>query len=618
MPESPLTYQWKWRVTSSSEAFWNVFSDTNRLNRDLGMPALIQPGEETETGPNGRFYFQTEMMGMNLEWTELPFEWIEPYGFELTRIYQNGPFKKTRMRFELQNSESKNKGTEVVVNATVVPSGFTGSVVARFQFGNMLRSKLEKIIRQYDEMAKMQRQVQPQGNSRGLSDAAEKRLQNFVEKLNQITSRSDITHKLADYIRFGDELDLQKIKPFALADSWGLGRRPTLEVCLHATRIGMLHFQWDLLCPHCRNASNQVHSMHEMEEEYFCDFCNIDYSVNFDQSVELTFYPSPSVRNIKKQDFCAGGPGITPHIIAQQLLEPGESREIPLTLEPDFNYRLRTFKHKGNKIFTVSDSGSDSKSVQIEEDGPGNDHEEISALATLTLQNETDEEQRIIIERADWINNAVTAARVTSLQVFRDLFSDEALRPGNRIAVGSITIMFTDLLESTKMYREIGDAPAFGYVMDHFDILKRSIEEYDGSMVKTLGDAVMAVFMSPYCALNAIIDAQKKIAAHEAFHPPLQVKAGIHMGRCIAVNLNNTLDYFGSTVNLASRIVQFANGHDIILTDEVLDDPEISEFMDRHASDLEIHSFAENIKGFEQGAYPLNRISLNDLEFPAG
>jgi hypothetical protein len=58
---------------------------------------------------------------------------------------------------------------------------------------------------------------------------------------------------------------------------------------------------------------------------------------------------------------------------------------------------------------------------------------------------------------------------VTALQVFRDLFATEALRPGEQISVGTLTVLFTDLKNSTRMYREIGDATAFGHVMNHFE-----------------------------------------------------------------------------------------------------------------------------------------------------
>ena len=110
-----------------------------------------------------------------------------------------------------------------------------------------------------------------------------------------------------------------------------------------------------------------------------------------------------------------------------------------------------------------------------------------------------------------WSDQAITAAEVLTLQRFRDLFAEEALRPGDQIVVGSLTVLFTDLVDSTRMYREIGDATAFGLVMDHFDVLRAAIEAADGAIVKTIGDAVMAVFRRPAAGLQAILAAQEQL-----------------------------------------------------------------------------------------------------------
>ena len=127
------------------------------------------------------------------------------------------------------------------------------------------------------------------------------------------------------------------------------------------------------------------------------------------------------------------------------------------------------------------------------------------------------------------------------------------LRPGEEISVGATTLMFTDLRNSTKLYREIGDAPAFGRVREHFEILAVAAE--GGSIVKTMGDAIMAAFRSPVSAVRAIWTVQKQIA--ERGDPPLSLKVGIHHGPCIVVNLNDKLDYFGSTVNIVGTLAEF-------------------------------------------------------------
>ena len=161
---------------------------------------------------------------------------------------------------------------------------------------------------------------------------------------------------------------------------------------------------------------------------------------------------------------------------------------------------------------------------------------------------------------------SVTAAAVTSRQIFRDLFSREILRPGERISVGAITIVFTDLKNSTRMYRDIGDAPAFGRVLNHFDVLNSVIADGGGAIVKTMGDAVMATFTEPGAALRAMRSAQAELAAARRHQEGLQLKCSIHQGPCLAINQNERLDYFGTTVNVCARLCSQSTGSDIVVS----------------------------------------------------
>ncbi len=227
---------------------------------------------------------------------------------------------------------------------------------------------------------------------------------------------------------------------------------------------------------------------------------------------------------------------------------------------------------------------------------------------TLNLENASDAEQLFILERLSWSDQAATAAEVTALQIFRDLFSSEALRPGDQISVGTLTVLFTDLRNSTRLYRDIGDATAFGRVMNHFDVLKRAIAEADGALVKTIGDAVMGVFRNPASALTAMLQAQEELAAPPEGTAPLTLKAGIHIGPCIAVTLNERLDYFGSTVNMAARLEGLSTGNDVVISAAVYNDPEVRELLNAPEQDLEAAPFVIELKGFDQEQFDLWRI----------
>ena len=207
-----------------------------------------------------------------------------------------------------------------------------------------------------------------------------------------------------------------------------------------------------------------------------------------------------------------------------------------------------------------------------------------------------------MLERTAWSDQALGAAEVTALQVFRDLFANEALRPDEPISVGTLTVLFTDLRDSTRFYLEIGDAPAFGSVMDHLDVLRAAVTAEGGAVVKAMGDAIMAVFPRPLAAVQAGRHAQRDLAASRNGSRPFRLKVGIHAGPCIAVTQNERLDYFGSTVNLAARLVDLSSGADLVVSSAITSDPEVADLLGTELSAAPIEA---TLKGFEDERFEI-------------
>jgi class 3 adenylate cyclase len=271
-------------------------------------------------------------------------------------------------------------------------------------------------------------------------------------------------------------------------------------------------------------------------------------------------------------------------------------------------YRIRTINLPGDQPLEARVDGPVTAVVEASPNGWGLEEIVTSTKASLKVINNTDVEQLFVMERTAWSDQAATAAEVTALQIFRDLFSTEALRPGEQISVGTLTVLFTDLRNSTQLYRQIGDATAFGRVLGHFDILKRAIAEEDGAIVKTIGDAVMAVFRQPAGALRAMLKAQDELSSPAAGREPLTLKAGLHVGPCIAVTLNDRLDYFGSTVNLAARLEALSTGSDVIISRAVFDDPAVRDLLEEPSSALTAETFDMTLKGFVDERFELVRV----------
>jgi len=506
-------------------------------------------------------------------------------------------------------------GTHMTYELWATPRNLVGSVAIPLQLNMVIGPRLRAAIRKYDDLASAETTPDIARDIASQSTFDLQRLAALKQKLIADVESSEtpapkvaIAERLADFLEHGDDLGVSRIRAYKLADDWHEPRRLVLEVCLRATRIGLLDFQWDLLCPLCRGAQQSGVSLKDIQTDVHCSSCQIDFTINFDRYVELTFRPNPAVRRVEVPSYCVGSPHWTPHVVAQQLLPAGDQRELSLPLETG-NYRLRALELQGSQDLTVSPDGETSAHVTLSNNGWSQEALHVRERFSLQLRNETDSEQLFILERLEWSDQATTAAEVTALQMFRDLFATEALRPGEQISVGTLTILFTDLRHSTQLYREIGDATAFGRVMSHFDVLKKAIAENDGAIVKTIGDAVMAVFRSAADGLRTMLQVQRELAEPADGSMPLILKAGLNTGPCIAVTLNDRLDYFGSTVNMAARLEGLSSGADVIISRSVYEDAKVRELIE--AGGFSAVEFDMSLKGFEDERFELWRVSKN-------
>jgi class 3 adenylate cyclase len=552
-------YRWVWDLKAPPDALWSRVSDTDRFNRDCGLPPFRRrahtPGEPP--AEPGVRRLSSSYLGIVGEWEEREFEWVQPARFGVERIFSRG----FRMRREAG-----------------------------------------RVVREYDAAALRK-------SAPGETAAAPSPLRGDSAKLASIASglvsgdrqSAPLVGRLCAYVAGADDLSVSKIRPYALADAWGAGRRETLDLFLHATRAGMLDLSWEVLCPHCRGPGQASSSLSGISGESHCESCGIDFTANFDQSVELTFVPNASVRAVTRLEYCMGGPQITPHVVAQRRLKPGDSLTLAVTY-PDGRYRVRAQGLPVQHAFRVEAGGESSARILV---GPGSvpvDEPSVAPGGTLLIVNTGAEARLAVVERVAWSDQSVTAADVTSRQVFRDLFSREILRQGEKISVGSITIVFTDLKNSTSLYSDIGDAPAFGRVLTHFDTLKGAVDAEGGAVVKTMGDAIMAVFTDPARAVRAMRAAQAALLTPGDGGMPLHLKCSINQGSSLAINQNERLDYFGTTVNVAARLCSVSTGSDIVVSERIAKDPGVAGILSDPAERLAARPDSAVLRGL--GEYP--------------
>src|SRR5262249_28471634 len=133
---------------------------------------------------------------------------------------------------------------------------------------------------------------------------------------------------------------LARMRPYELADRWGFDRCKTLKVFLHAVKAGLLDMNWDVLCPNCGGPKENISRLKDLKGEAHCESCGIEYGGNMDQSVELRFTVSPSVRPVETRVFCVGNPSGAAFALSQLVVKPGEEKIVEMDLKAE-SYCLR-------------------------------------------------------------------------------------------------------------------------------------------------------------------------------------------------------------------------------------------------------------------------------------
>lgn len=468
------------------------------------------------------------------------------------------------------------------------PRGALDALVASASIKQLGLKPFKKIYAELDAQLEQQaKRQQPRmffGDTKGATDEQRAKIDAMLPRVRAFWD-SPLVALLGRAIAEKSELELRRMQPRAYAREWGnTTPEEVLNTFLAATRAGLLRMRWDVICPHCRGDKQNLSSLAEVKEQAFCGACNIDFDVDLDRALEAVFTPHPQVREIEEAKYCLGGPGVTPHIVYQRLLQPGERDAQKFALSPG-RYRIRSTNEKSYRwVDVLEDSGQKtSAAFQLTDTAiVGDDAKLGPGELELSIENASSRRALITVEGVAWARDALSAGELIADQRFRDLFSGEVLAPGVKLAVEHATIVFTDLVGSTAMYQSLGDACAFSLVWTHFDVLRDIVAEHRGAIVKTIGDAIMAVFMRPEDALQAAHALHSRVASFckERGHSyPVALKVGMHDGPCIAVTLNERLDYFGSTVNLAARVESKSEGEDILVSQALAERTEDAEFL---------------------------------------
>ncbi|SCB11054.1 Adenylate cyclase, class 3 [Rhizobium miluonense] len=425
-----------------------------------------------------------------------------------------------------------------------------------------------------------------------------------------------VLSRLEMLLRSGTDEALYRVNPIEFAKEKSISEAEGIDLFLHACVAGLFDMDWLLVCPMCSDVVESFRSLRKLHTHFHCHLCQSDYDAALDDYITVTFTVSPAVRSIRfhKPDTLSAwdyvfhykltSGGIMPDGVpwseaAKQLvrvltrIEPGSTANLEVDAV-EGALMGQDFESDAQFFFPVeSGTGVTLPHVPVVLDRgkcvaaaanivPGkvvfevrNDGKLPVVFGILQLPTATSQRQKL------HFGPSLSGKRLLTTQTFRDVFRSEVIGATEGIAVLDVTLVFTDLKGSTALYERIGDLNAYIQVQRHFQHLLDATVRHNGAVTKTIGDAVMAAFLTSADAVQAALDMREAVDQlnRDRLQRDFILKIGVHRGAAIAVTLNERLDYFGQTVNIAARVQNLADGDEICITEEVYRAPAVAEII---------------------------------------
>jgi adenylate cyclase len=547
---------------------WTLLGDTDHLNREAGMGAVRMRLEPARAGAPTVVGEMDGLLGTRMAFVEARSDWVHGRWFRQHRTYARAPVAASRFALTLEVD-----GDAVIPRLELelepVSRLLAPAVNAR---GRTVASRWQAVLDR----------LPPPGRPAELPPLRQLRPDALAAfERWAAAAPGGIVPAVRAWVLGARESELQRIRPFAVADRCALDRHETLVAMLRAVDAGALELYFSVRCTRCSGEVASGRSLSDLADHADCPSCRIGFAPDLGASVEVLFAPHPAVVPRVGQRFCTLFPSGSPEVRAALGVGPGERLEEVVDLVHG-GWRLGAGGEDRDLELQVGDAGADEVNwSRCTAEAHGHGRLPVRAgPVRVAVHNDGTARERVILASHTTTEPMVPASMVAMLPEFRRAFGPAALAPHVRLSARRVALVFTDLSGSTQMYEALGDAAAYSVVRDHFRLLEQAVEAHRGVVVKTIGDAVMASFHTAHDAFEAAL------AMRAAFDgwigslglaPAPRLNLGVHVGPALAVQTGEgALDWFGRNVNLAARVQGSASGGALLITPEVAADPAVA------------------------------------------
>ncbi|BBM84885.1 protein kinase domain-containing protein [Candidatus Uabimicrobium amorphum] len=572
-----LHFEFKWHLNSNVQQLWPHVSDTERVNKALGLVAPEYSYSKTSSNKR-KLLARNRSKVFALEWQEHPYEWLEEKRMSVLREYNYGVFKWMASIVEFYPQQ---QGTLLVHKFVISPRNWFARILLNYQFKKSICKKLQLIYQRIDRVCQRTKNKQIMNafaEDNELPTNKKILLRQLMKKSCDNTISKNTQERFALFLEKSSAQDVARIRPLALAQQLEVEPQELITLCLNAAAQGLLTLLWDMICPLCRIPSDLKDTLREMKNHGHCEACNIDYELDFANSVELIFRVHPSIRDSDLQVYCIGGPIHSPHVISQVKLRAQERMELNLQLL-EGAYLLRSPQlQKPCQLHVSNNNTTYQHNIQISTLGNRELHLPLGKQC-IQLINDFDDEVVIRLEHTVSRRKTLTASYVSSLPLFRKLFPSEVLSPQQLVAISNLILFAVDIDNSELFYQQKSDAEAFQQLYNYLQLLEQHVAEHSGVVIKTKNEGIIASFPEVEKAINAGIFLQRNLRKSNC---ELMVRVAVHRGAAMVATINNRLDYFGSTIKSLEYLLKVGNTDEVVFSQSIAEDPVFTQLINKH------------------------------------
>lgn len=574
------TFRFEWDLVSTPAELWPYVSNTERLNRAIGLPPIrytttMNQDDCVETFANVR------IAGMAMRWREHVFEWIEERRMGILREFESGPLKWFTSVVEFVPTVEGR--TRLIHSLQAEGNGVFGRAFVKLKFGFQSRRSLSRVYERIDGVLAETHGANPLVDAfettRALRTAQQQRLNSLVSVVQQEGVSREALLAISEYAAAAPEQEAGRIRPLALAQKLNLSFEHVMEILLRGAKAGMFELVWDVICPSCRIATQSYDLLRMVSDHEHCQSCNVRFDVDLTKQVEAVFRVHPQLRKVDTGKYCIGGPAHSPHVVAQTRLLAGETVSLGLALA-DGNYRIRGpqlaqsldflvhSQHHDDRVTTQTPLRTDLRHHLCQaSDWERTDLRLGGLQQVVTIHNDFKQEIVVRIERTAPVTDALTAAGIMAIPLFRKLFPTEGLAKSQLAAMTTVTLLQTAAPDMDTLQQKFGESRARQLLQRHLQQLSDQCSRFGGKWIKIVDQGALMAFVNPDDALECA-EATAATVPQEAGAPAWDSLCAVLKGEVTVSMICGQLDYMGKIVDDLRILLKTAQPGQVAVRDE--------------------------------------------------